>query len=143
MHCLIHSLFEPKANAHEIAVVPAVLHWVKVPAATMGGKIKTDFFKPLPAKQQEITEDPTGLGIIPAKPFDACKLTKVYSPYFGRRATAHQPMEDLLSDNPDLQIQLLFTGTNNETYLYKNKFLNLNQKNHEKIEIKSIGARRR
>lgn len=71
-------------------------------------------FEALLPKQKEVTEVPAGLGIILGNPDAAYKLIKVCNPYCNPCAKAHQPMEDLLDNNPDVQVQILFVATNDE-----------------------------
>ncbi|MDB4921457.1 vitamin K epoxide reductase family protein [Mucilaginibacter sp.] len=71
-------------------------------------------FEALLPKQKEVTEIPVGLGITLGNPNAAYKLIKVCNPYCGPCAKAHQPMEDLLDNNPDVQVQILFVATNDE-----------------------------
>lgn len=71
-------------------------------------------FEALLVKQKSITESTKGLGIILGNPNATNKIIKVCNPYCGPCAQAHTPMEELLHNNPDLQIQILFTATNDE-----------------------------
>ena len=77
-------------------------------------KLKHDrqIFEALLPKQKAVTEDPAGLGITLGNPNAAYKLIKVCNPYCGPCAKAHQPMEDLLNTNPNVQVQILFNATN-------------------------------
>ncbi|ASU36555.1 vitamin K epoxide reductase family protein [Mucilaginibacter xinganensis] len=71
-------------------------------------------FEALLPKQKEVTAVPAGLGITLGNPNAAYKLIKVCNPYCTPCAKAHQPMEDLLDNNPDVQVQILFVATNDE-----------------------------
>lgn len=71
-------------------------------------------FEALLKKEKELITNPAGLGIVLGPPDASYKLIKVCNPYCGPCATAHKPMEKLLHNNPDLQIQILFTSTNTE-----------------------------
>lgn len=77
-------------------------------------KHNREIFGALLQKQKMLTTTPDGLGITLGNPNGIYKLIKVCNPYCGPCAKAHQPMEDLLENNPDVQIQILFTATNNE-----------------------------
>jgi len=77
-------------------------------------KHNSQIFEALLHKQKQIIESPEGLGITLGNLNAAYKLIKVCNPYCGPCAKAHKPMEDLLHNNPDVQIQVLFTATNNE-----------------------------
>lgn len=69
-------------------------------------------FEVLLAKQKTVTESTHNLGITIGKPDAKYKLVKVCNPYCGPCAKAHPTMEDLLENNPDVQIQIIFTATN-------------------------------
>lgn len=71
-------------------------------------------FEALLKKQKELIADPNELGILLGNPNASFKLIKVCNPYCGPCANAHKSMEALLQNNPNLQIQILFTATNTE-----------------------------
>ena len=77
-------------------------------------KHNQEIFEALLQKQKMLTNVPNDLGITLGNPNGSYKLIKVCNPYCGPCAKAHQPMEDLLENNPDVQVQILFTATNNE-----------------------------
>jgi len=77
-------------------------------------KHNRQIFEALLQKQPLLTTSPVGLGITLGNPDASYKLLKVCNPYCGPCSKAHQPMEDLLDNNPDLQLQIIFTATNNE-----------------------------
>ena len=77
-------------------------------------KHNPQIFEALLKKQKMATESPQGLGITLGNLNATYKLIKVCNPYCGPCAKAHVPMEELLHNNPDVQIQVLFTATNNE-----------------------------
>ena len=77
-------------------------------------KHNRQIFEALLKKQQILTISPVGLGIILGNSEASYKLLKVCNPYCGPCSKAHQPMENLLHNNPDLQLQIIFTATNNE-----------------------------
>jgi uncharacterized membrane protein len=77
-------------------------------------KNNPQIFEALLAKQKTVTESTNGLGIVFGNPEAAYKIIKVCNPYCGPCAKAHTPMEELLHSNPNVQIQILFTATNNE-----------------------------
>lgn len=66
-------------------------------------------FDTLLAKQKIITQDTRGLGITLGNPEATHKIIKVCSPYCAPCAKAHVHIEELLSNNPDVQIQIIFT----------------------------------
>ena len=71
-------------------------------------------FEALLQKQKMMIESADGLGITLGNPDAPYKLIKVCNPYCGPCARAHKPMEDLLHNNANVQIKVLFTATNNE-----------------------------
>jgi hypothetical protein len=71
-------------------------------------------FQSLLVKQKALTESPDGLGILLGHPDAMYKIIKVCNPHCGPCANAHQPVEDLLHNNADVQIQIIFTVTNKE-----------------------------
>jgi protein-disulfide isomerase len=77
-------------------------------------KHNQEIFEALLQKQKMVAHVPDGLGITLGNPNASYKLIKVCNPYCGPCAKAHQPMEDLLENNPDVQVQILFTATNSE-----------------------------
>ena len=77
-------------------------------------KHNPQIFEALLKKQKLLTESPQGLGITLGNPNASYKLIKVCNPYCRPCAKAHIPMEELLHNNPDVQIQVLFTAANNE-----------------------------
>jgi uncharacterized membrane protein len=77
-------------------------------------KHNPQIFEALLARQKAITESAEGLGITLGKPDARYKIIKVCNPYCGPCAKAHVPMEELLENNPDVQIQVIFTATNDE-----------------------------
>jgi protein-disulfide isomerase/uncharacterized membrane protein len=64
------------------------------------------------SRQKAVTETTEGLGILLGNPDAKNKIIKVCNPYCGPCAKAHVPMEELLDNNPDVQIQIIFTATN-------------------------------
>lgn len=77
-------------------------------------KQNAQLFDALLARQKMITEDSNGLGIVLGNPNAAHKIIKVCNPYCGPCARAHKPLEELLHENPDVQVQIIFTASNLE-----------------------------
>ncbi len=77
-------------------------------------KHNPQIFEALLVKQKTFTESVEGLGIRLGNSNAAYKIIKVCNPYCGPCAAAHTPMEELLHNNPNVQIQIVFTATNNE-----------------------------
>jgi uncharacterized membrane protein len=74
-------------------------------------KHNSQIFEALLAKQKAITADTKGLGITLGNPDAKYRIVKVCNPYCGPCASAHIPMEELLDNNPDVQVQIIFTAT--------------------------------
>lgn len=77
-------------------------------------KHNPQIFEALLAKQKEVTHSSDGLGLTMGNPDAAYKIIKVCNPYCGPCAKAHVPMEALLHNNTDLQIQIIFTDAHND-----------------------------
>ena len=77
-------------------------------------KYNPDIFEALLQKQKKITVDTTGLGITIGNPHASTTIVKVCNPYCGPCAKAHETIEKLMEDNPNLRIQIIFTATNEE-----------------------------
>ena len=71
-------------------------------------------FDALLVKQKVIQHSTEGLGITIGKPDAKYKLVKVCNPYCGPCAKAHPIMDELVENNEELQIQILFTATGDE-----------------------------
>jgi uncharacterized membrane protein len=74
-------------------------------------KHNPDIFNAQLAKQKKITETTVGLGVTIGKSDAKYKLIKVCNPYCGPCAMAHPIIDELLDNNPDLQLQIIFTAT--------------------------------
>lgn len=77
-------------------------------------KHNPQIFEALLARQKAVIEPTEGLGITLGNPAAKYKLIKVCNPYCGPCAKAHLPIEELLTNNPDVQVQIIFTSTNKE-----------------------------
>ncbi|MDO3627472.1 vitamin K epoxide reductase family protein [Mucilaginibacter sp. BT774] len=77
-------------------------------------KHNPQIFESLLARQKAVTESTEGLGITLGNPAAKYKLIKVCNPYCGPCAKAHRPIEELLANNPDVQVQIIFTSTNKD-----------------------------
>lgn len=71
-------------------------------------------FEALLEKQRQLQENSAGLGILLGNPNAKHKIIKVCNPYCPPCAKAHKPIEELLANNPDLHVQIIFTATNQE-----------------------------
>lgn len=77
-------------------------------------KHNPQIFEALLAKQKKIEHAVEGLGIALGNADAKYKVIKVCNPYCGPCARAHPVMEELLENNEDLQIQIIFTATDKE-----------------------------
>lgn len=71
-------------------------------------------FETILKKQKHLINNPDGLGIFLGKESATHKLIKVCNPYCNPCSRAHKPMEELLENNADIQIQILFTASNTD-----------------------------
>lgn len=78
-------------------------------------KHNPQIFEALLVKQKKITVSAEGLGITLGNPDAIYKLIKVCNPYCNPCANAHFVIEELLHNNPDVQLQIIFTATEYET----------------------------
>lgn len=74
-------------------------------------KANPTIFESLLVKQKQIIQNPEGLGIILGNPNATNKIIKVCNPYCGPCSKAHPILEEILHDNPNVQVQVLFTAT--------------------------------
>jgi len=77
-------------------------------------KHSPEIFTAVLEKQKAIEHNTEGLGITMGNPNGRIKIIKVCNPYCGPCARAHTPIEELLHHNPDLQVQMIFTATDDE-----------------------------
>lgn len=70
-----------------------------------------EIFNSILEKQKLIEHIPTGLGITLGNLNANTKIIKVCNPYCGPCAKAHEPIEQLLENNNDLQVQIIFTSS--------------------------------
>ncbi|MBC9910523.1 vitamin K epoxide reductase family protein [Chitinophaga varians] len=104
-------------------------------------KHNPEIFNALLTKQKAVTEPTEGLGITLGNPDAKHKLIKVCNPYCGPCAKAHTPMDELLNNNPDVQVQLIFLATNNEAdsrSLPVKHLLAITEKNSEQLTRQAL-----
>ncbi|RPE12276.1 vitamin K epoxide reductase [Chitinophaga lutea] len=77
-------------------------------------KHNPQIFDALLVKQKRMAVPPDGLGIVLGNPAAPHKIIKVCNPYCGPCARAHAPIEELLENNPNVQLQIIFTASNRE-----------------------------
>lgn len=71
-------------------------------------------FQALLEKQKKISKSTEGLGITLGNPEGKLKLIKVCNPYCDPCSIAHLVIDELLENNPDLLVQVIFTATGDE-----------------------------
>lgn len=76
-------------------------------------KHSPEIFNAILSKQPVLIPDSGQLGIRLGNPNAKNKIVKVCNPFCGPCASAHMPMEQLLEQNDDLEIQIIFTATPN------------------------------
>ncbi len=77
-------------------------------------KYNAPLFDVLLHGQKSIKDSTEGLGIVVGNPDATNKIVKVCSPYCGPCASAHSVLDELLENNSDTQLQIIFTVTNDE-----------------------------
>jgi uncharacterized membrane protein len=77
-------------------------------------KHSEEIFTAVLEKQKAIEHSTEGLGITMGNPNAKIKLVKVCNPYCGPCARAHTPVEELLHNNPNLQVQMIFTAADDD-----------------------------
>lgn len=104
-------------------------------------KHSPEIFNAVLEKQKSIVHSPDGLGIVLGNPNAKIKIIKVCNPYCGPCAKAHTPMEELLENNNDLQLQIIFTATNKaedqRSYPVKH-LLAINEKQNDELVEKAL-----
>lgn len=81
-------------------------------------KHDSSIFNSILVKGKQITENSiTGLGITLGNPAGKFKLVKVCNPYCGPCGAAHRPIEELLYNNPELQVRIIYHVRNSPSDL--------------------------
>lgn len=80
-------------------------------------KYDSHIFNTILQKQKQITVSTNGLGICLGNIEASHTIIKVCNPYCGPCAKAHPELEDLMRNNPNVKIQIIFTTTNGENNL--------------------------
>ena len=78
-------------------------------------KHNPQIFEALLAKQKVIDQPTDDLGITIGNPNARHKLVKVCNPYCSPCAKAHPAFEEILHNNPDVHLQIIFTANGTET----------------------------
>jgi uncharacterized membrane protein len=74
-------------------------------------------FNTLLAQQKKTIDETTDLGVVLGNLRPRVKIIKVCNPFCGPCAKAHKPIEEILDQFPDLQVQIIFTTSNQEPEL--------------------------
>lgn len=83
-------------------------------------KFNTEIFETLLKKQKAISIPTDGLGIDLGNPAATNTLIKVCNPYCGPCAKAHPKIEELLEQNENLKVKIIFTTPNDPgNYMYR------------------------
>lgn len=77
-------------------------------------KFNTEIFETLLKKQKTITVPTKGLGIDLGNPEATNRLIKVCNPYCGPCSKAHPKIEELLEQNNNVKVKIIFTTPNDE-----------------------------
>jgi uncharacterized membrane protein/thiol-disulfide isomerase/thioredoxin len=77
-------------------------------------KHRPEVFNSLLSRQKQIVQHTDGLGIFLGNPQAKYKILKVCNPYCGYCSKAHPAMEELLSNNPDVSVQIIFMTNDRE-----------------------------
>ncbi|MGN6495643.1 MAG: vitamin K epoxide reductase family protein [Agriterribacter sp.] len=88
-------------------------------------KHNPQIFEGLLAKQRVMNKCAHGLGITVGKPDSVIKLVKVCNPYCGPCAKVHPIIEELVSNNEELSVQIIFTATENKEDIKRAPVLHL------------------
>jgi uncharacterized membrane protein len=104
-------------------------------------KHNPDIFQSLLTKQKAIDKTTDGLGIKLGNPHGKYKLVKVCNPYCAPCAKAHPLIEELLKNNQDIQVQIIFSVSEDnddiKTPVVKH-LLAIADKNDESITKKAL-----
>jgi protein-disulfide isomerase/uncharacterized membrane protein len=77
-------------------------------------KYNPQLFESLLQKQTPVTVSTEGLGIVLGNPNGANMIIKVCNPYCPPCASAHTVIDELLDNNPDIRVQILFMSRPDE-----------------------------
>ena len=103
---LIPALQKAKENKEKTAELQRIKHSPKI-------------FEGLLSKQKRLDHAAHELGIILGNPSATYRVIKVCNPYCGPCAKAHPALEELLHNNDEVCLQIIFTATNNENDIKK------------------------
>lgn len=99
-------------------------------------KYNKEIFNALLIKQKKISVSAEGLGILLGNPSAPHTIIKVCNPYCGPCAKAHAVIDEILKENEDVKVQVIFTAKNDEADIKFNPvkhFMALYQTNPKNI----------
>lgn len=88
-------------------------------------KHNPQIFEGLLAKQKAINKPADDLGIIIGKTDSVYRLVKICNPYCGPCAKAHPAMEELVNNNDEVSLQVIFTASNDEKDIKREPVMHL------------------
>lgn len=109
--------------------VPPVILYIMIPALKKAKEGKEHYhtlqrfknneqvFEAILSRQRKIQHATDGLGITLGNPNAKWRIIKVCNPYCGPCAKAHPVVEELISHNRDIQLQIIFTASGEDTDL--------------------------
>lgn len=77
-------------------------------------RYNADVFEVLLSKSSKISVSTEGLGIVVGNPEASKEIIKVCNPYCGPCAKAHLELEQILKQNPDVKVRIVFTASGND-----------------------------
>lgn len=108
-------------------LLPALVLYIAVPALKKAKEGRTYYnslqrfkhnglvFDAILRRQKKVALSAEGLGITIGNPDAKWKLIKVCNPYCGPCARAHPVIDELVDSNANLQVQIIFTASGEET----------------------------
>lgn len=99
-------------------------------------KYNKDIFYSLLSKQKKISSPIEGLGVTLGNPSAKNTIIKVCNPYCGPCANAHPVIDEILEQNEEVKVQIIFNATNNENDIKAkpaSHLLALYKKNDQKL----------
>lgn len=88
-------------------------------------KHNPQIFEGLLAKQKSIVKPDADLGITIGNPDSVYRLVKVCNPYCGPCAKAHPVIEELVNNNDEVSLQIIFTASNDEKDMRREPVMHL------------------
>jgi uncharacterized membrane protein len=134
-------------------IIPVLVWWILKPILLLSVeahkstaeynrlKYSHKIFMALLNNQEEFQYDPAGLGITLGNPAASNRLIKVCNPYCSPCARAHPALEELLSTNENIALQIIFTATNDPSDKRAQPvrhFLSLAEEGHSELISKSL-----